>query len=431
MIERFETWGRSHAVTPAGWAHPADEAEVCDVVRGAAAAGRTVRVVGGGHSWSDGVVTDGVILRLDRLDQLVAVDEQRGLATAQAGMRLRAFNDALAARGWALAVVGSIDQQSLAGLLATGTHGSSLVHGNLSSFIVAMRIVTASGEVLVLDEGDPRLPAARVSLGALGVVTEVTLRVERAFQVAETTTPVSFEAGVAALATLAGESEWAKLWWLPHTDTALIFRGERCVSPATYSARRRAVDERVINAQVFRWVLALGSAVPALIPALNRLVAAIHFRAGRVVGRSDLVLSLAMPPVHRESEWAIPVAHAVEAIRRLRAAIDTQGLRVNFIVEARYVKGDANWMSPAYERDSIQFGAYVGGSPDREAFFAAAAAIAADYGGRPHWGKEGAFDAALIRRVYPQAAAFAALVRQLDPTGVFRNRFVERVIGEP
>jgi FAD/FMN-containing dehydrogenase len=431
VTERFETWGKSYAVTPGGWAHPADEAEVCAVVRDAAAAGRGVRVVGGGHSWSDGVVTDGVIVRLDRLDQLVALDEQRGLATAQGGMRLRAFDDALAARGWALSIVGSIDQQSLAGLLATGTHGSSLVHGNLSSFIVAMRIVAASGEVLVLDEGDPRLPAARVSLGALGVVTEVTLRVERAFRIAETTTPVSFEAGVAALTTLARDAEWAKLWWLPHTDTALIFRGERSDAPATYDARRRTLDERVVNAHVFRWILALGSAVPAWIPALNRIVAAVHFRANRVIGRSDHVLSLAMPPVHRESEWAIPVEHAAAAFRRLREAIDTQGLRVNFIVELRFVKADANWMSPAYGRDSVQFGAYVGGSPDRAAFFAAAAAIAADYGGRPHWGKEGAFDAALVRRVYPQAGAFAALVREVDPAGVFRNGFVGRVIGEP
>ncbi|MDP2311116.1 MAG: D-arabinono-1,4-lactone oxidase [Pseudomonadota bacterium] len=429
MSERFETWGKTHAVVPAAWASPADEAEVAEVVRRAAAAGQVVRVVGGGHSWSDGVVTDGVIVRLDRLDQLLQIDEQRGLATAQAGMRFRAFNEALAARGYAVSIVGSIDQQSLAGLLATGTHGSSLVHGNLSSFIVAMRIVTATGEVLVLDEGDERLPAARVSLGALGVVTQVTMRVERAFQVTESNTPVSFEAGVQALTTLAGESEWAKLWWLPHTDAAMLIRAHRSDTPATYSPRQRAFDERVVNARIFKGVLALGAVFPALIPALNRLVGAVYFTPRTVVGRSDLVLSMAMPPVHRESEWAIPAEHAADAIRRIRAAIEAQGLRVNFILEARFVKGDTNWMSPAYGRDTVQIGAYVGGSPDREAFYAAVAAIVATFGGRPHWGKEAAFDAALIRRVFPMAGAFATLVRQLDPAGVFRNPFVRRVIG--
>ncbi|MDP2315508.1 MAG: D-arabinono-1,4-lactone oxidase [Pseudomonadota bacterium] len=430
MSERFETWGKTHRATPAAWAMPADEAEVADVVRRAAAAGQGVRVVGAGHSWSDCVVTDGVIVRLDRLDQLLQVDEQRGLATAQAGMRLRAFNAALHARGYAISIVGSIDQQSLGGLVATATHGSSLVHGNLSSFIVAMRIVTATGDVLVLDEGDPRLPAARVSLGALGVVTQLTLRVERAFQVAEVSTPVTFDAGVQALATMAGEHEWAKLWWLPHTDAALLVRARRSDGPATFSPRHRAIDERVVNAHVFKWLLALGSAVPALIPMLNRVVAAAYFTARTVVGRSDLVLSMAMPPVHRESEWAVPAEHAADVMRRLRAAIVAQGLRVNFIVEARYVKGDSNWMSPAYGRDTVQIGAYVGGSPDCDAYYAAIARIVAEHGGRPHWGKEAAFDAALIRRVLPMADAFAGLVREVDPDGVFRNPFVRRVIGE-
>jgi L-gulonolactone oxidase len=429
MPERFETWGRTFTCAPAEWARPTTEAEVVDVVRRATAAGRKVKVVGAGHSWSDMALTDGVVLQLDRLDRRVTVDKQRGLATFEAGIRLHALNDALAAEGLALPIVGSIDQQSLGGLLATGTHGSSLRHGNLSTQIVAMRIVTASGGIWALEEGDPRLPAARVALGAFGVVTQVTLRVDPAFTVAEETLPMSFDAAVAALPGLAAEAEYAKLWWIPHTDRAQLFRGARTTDPGTFSLRVRALDEHVVNAVLFAGLLRLGAWLPAVIPALNALIGAVYFRPTRVVGRSDHVLTLAMPPVHRESEIAIPAEHAGDALRRIRALVVERDLRINFILEARYVRADDSWMSPASGRDSVQIGAYTANATHCAAWHEGFAAIMADYGGRPHWGKEATFDSATVRRLYPMAERFGALVREADPTGTFRNAFVERVIG--
>jgi FAD-linked oxidoreductase len=427
---RFETWGRTHSVVPARWEHPTNEAEVQLAVRRAAADGLVLRVVGAGHSWSDAAITGGVLVSLDGLDRLLSVDLDRGTATAQAGMRLSAFNTALAEAGAGLPIVGSVSKQSLAGLLSTATHGSSLVHGNLSSFIVAMRLVTADGEVLVLEEGDPRLPAARVSFGALGVITEVTLRVQRAFRVAETQVPMTFDAAVRALDTLPSEVEWGKFWWLPHTDDALIFRGERTTEASTFSKGGRWVETHLLNLAAFRGVIELGGVAPALIPRLNRVVAAAHFRPKRTVGRSDLVLSLAMPPRHRESEWAVPVEAGPELLRRLKDVIERRRFRVNFILEARFVKADTNWMSPAYGRDSMQIGAYVGKSPDCQAYYDAMAELAADYGGRPHWGKDGAFTADLLRARYPQCDAFSALVLAMDPKGVFANAFVRRVMRE-
>ncbi len=430
-MKRFTTWGGTHTCTPAEWAHPASEAEVVDVVRRAAAAGRRVKVVGAGHSWSDAALTDGVLVSLDRLARLHAVDLQRGVAVADAGMRLRAFGDALASAGAALPIVGSIAEQSLGGLLATGTHGSSLRHGNLSSGVVGLRLVNGRGEVVELAAGDPRLPGARVGLGALGIVTQVTVRVDRAFTVAEVMEPLSFDAALERLPAVAQQSEYAKLWWIPHTDRALIFRGARVEEPPTFSERFRTFDERVINGVVFRGLLGLGARVPALVPLLNRVVAASYFGARRVVGRSDRVLSLAMPPAHRESEWAVPVAAGVDLLRRTRALIEAKGLRVNFILEARFVKGDDSWMSPAYGRDSLQVGAYTACPRDCPAWYEGFAAIAREHGGRPHWGKEGveALDPAEVRRLYPMADRFAALAREMDPDGLFRNRFVERIVG--
>lgn len=423
----FQTWGRTYKATPLEWVHPADEAEVIAAVRRVAQAGGRLRVVGGGHSWSDAAITQGTQLRLGAMNRLLSASD--GVATAQAGMRLRDFNDALADAGLALPIVGSIDRQHLAGVLATGTHGSSLVHGNLSSLVCGMRLVTATGEPLQLGNDDPRLPAARVGLGALGVVTEVSLRVQPAFRIAETTERVSFERGVAALPTLGREAEWAKFWWLPHTDAALLFRGERTTAAPTWSAASRAFDEHVLHPRVFGGVVALGSAMRASVPTLNRLVAALHFRPRRVVGRSDLVLSMAMPPLHRESEWAIPVEHGAAFVSRLREGIERLKLRVNFIVEARYVRGDDAWLSPAYGRDSLQVGLYIGDSADVSAYYALGSELAAEYGGRPHWGKEADFDPARVAAVFPKAAAFRELAAALDPNGVFRNDFLDRVLG--
>ncbi|MFN7146469.1 MAG: FAD-binding protein, partial [Myxococcota bacterium] len=198
-MRTFTTWAGTHTCTPAAWAAPTTEEEVAAVVRRARADGKRVKVVGAGHSWSDAALTDGVMVSLDGLDRVVAIDGQRGLATVEAGKRLAAFNDALHDAGAALPIVGSIAAQSLGGLLATGTHGSSLRHGNLSSGIVGMRIVDGRGEVVDLTEGDPRLPGARVGLGALGIVTRVTLRVDRAFTVAEEMTPMPLAAALERL----------------------------------------------------------------------------------------------------------------------------------------------------------------------------------------------------------------------------------------
>lgn len=429
MAPSFTTWSKSYQGQPAAVAVPADEAEVVAVVRRAVAAGQRVKVVGAGHSFSDIAVTDGVLVRLDRLCQRVSVDKQRGLATFEAGTRLSDLNDALHAEGLALPIVGSITAQSLGGLLATGTHGSSLQHGNLSTLVAGMRLVTGRGEVLTLDEHDPRLLGARLGLGALGVVTQLTLRVVPAFQVEEEQAPMAFDAAVDALPQAARDYEYAKLWWLPHTDRAVIFRGRRSTDAPNYRARQRWIDERVVNAGLFRAVLGLGNAIPATIPALNALVGAVYFRPRTVTGRSDHVLTLAMPPVHRESEWAMPAESAGNVLRQARQAITDLGLRVNFILEARYVKGDDGWMSPAHGRDSVQVGAYIASPHHREAWYAAFSQIARAHDGRPHWGKEASFGWADVRATYPKAGAFIDLARELDPASVFRNAFLDRMLG--
>lgn len=425
-MTQFSTWSGSASCSPTAILEPASEAEVVAIVQRALASGRRVKAVGAGHSFSDIAMTDGDLVRLDKMDAIVRVDKQRNRVTAQAGMRLKSFNGHLDGVALALPIVGSIEEQSLAGLVATGTHGSSLRHGNLSNCVVAMRIVTGRGEVLVLEEGDERLPAARLGLGALGIVTELTFAVEPAFRIREETVPMAFEAAVDAFPEYASAYEYAKFWWVPHTNRAQLFRGVRTDEASTFSEALRTFDTRVINGVVFPAVLGFGNAFPSLIPALNAAIGAVYFQPKTTIGVSHRVLGLAMPPVHRESEFAIPLEHAGAALRRLRTLIVDKHLHINFILEARLVREDDTWMSPAYGRNTVQIGAYTTYLGDKETWFSGAEAIFREYGGRPHWGKEATLEPARIAALYPRAGEFLALAHACDPSGVFSNPFLQK-----
>ncbi|HKA91694.1 MAG TPA: FAD-binding protein, partial [Haliangiales bacterium] len=204
---RFVNWSRTVTTAPSTWHEPESEDEIGELVRDAARTGRRMRVVGAGHSWSAIAAPHDMAVSLDRLAGVIALDPAGGTATVRGGTRLHDLNDHLARLGFALPIVGSIADQSIAGAIATGTHGSSLTHGNLSSLVRALRLVTGRGETLDLAAGDARLDGARVHLGALGVVTRVTLPIEPAFRLAETVDNVPVAAAARGLAEIAASAE--------------------------------------------------------------------------------------------------------------------------------------------------------------------------------------------------------------------------------
>ncbi|PRQ04366.1 L-gulono-1,4-lactone dehydrogenase [Enhygromyxa salina] len=431
MAPTSSNWSRTQRCTPTRVEQPTTEDEIVALVTAARTTGTKVKVVGARHSWSDIAMSDGVIVSLDRMQEVVEIDEQRGCVRVQAGIRLDRLNEALAAKGLALPILGSVCEQSLAGVMSTGTHGSSLVHGNIPSFVIGLRLVTGTGELVVIDEEHPLLNAARVGLGALGIITEVTIRVGPAFQLCETTEVLDFASALANMQAIARSAEYVKLWWLPHTSEVIVFRCERTSEPGEVSRLLRWVDRVIVNMLLFGLVLWLGRHWPGLIPAANGLVARTYLKPRCTVGRSDQILSLAMPPRHRETEYALPLDRAAEALSRTRALIESSGVRVNFITEVRFVKADDGWMSPASERDSCQLGAYMAQAPGIDGYFAGFEEQMKQLGGRPHWGKEFRASAKELREMYPRADAWAQKVRELDPDGVFRNPFLDRVLPAP
>ncbi|HET7506548.1 MAG TPA: D-arabinono-1,4-lactone oxidase [Kofleriaceae bacterium] len=424
MARRFANWAGNVASRPAAWHAPTREAELCELVRGAA--GRTVRVVGAGHSWSPIAAPEQLAVTLDQLAGIVRCDDAR--VTVRGGTRLRDLNAALAAQGRALSIVGSIAAQSVAGMIATGTHGSSLAHGNLSSLVERIRLIDGRGEPHELAGGDPRLDGARVHLGALGIVTEVTLSIGPAFQLAETVETVPIGDAAAALPAIARSAEYVKLWWMPHTPLAAVFRYARtdeATSTRPDPARQRRRDDR-LHTWFFPALLRLGRIRPLVAP-ISRVVAR-SFVQPRRVGPSTLMLSTPMPARHREAEAALPLDRAGEALDRIVRAIDRDRLWVNFPLEVRFIRGDRGWMSPAYGADTCQIGAYCQGSSS-DAYFAAFWREMRALGARPHWGKEHDHTADEVRAAWPLAGRFAELRDQLDPDRVFASAYLTRVLG--
>jgi FAD-linked oxidoreductase len=425
-MRRFANWARTASCSPAAFARPAGEEELRQVLRAAAERALTVKVVGGGHSWSDAACTEGVLISLDALSRVLSVDGDR--VTVEAGIRLDALNETLAERGLALGVLGSIARQSVAGAIATGTHGSGPRHGSLSSLVCGLRLMLADGSVRDLVPGEELFDAARVGLGALGIVTRVTLRCEPAFRLEELAAPVPFAEALALIPRLVDEEAYVKLWWLPHTGVVQIYRCRRTEAASTFRAVARWFDDRVMNRLVFAALLRLTRAAPGWIPAVNRLVQLAYFRRTRKVARSDLALTIAMPPRHAETEYGMPIERAAEALERVRALIEREKLRVNFVVELRFVAADEAWLSPAFGRRTAYLGAYMARAEGLERYFAAFEREMVALGGRPHWGKQFSLGQEELRELCPNLKAFAALREALDPQGRFDNAFLRRVL---
>jgi FAD/FMN-containing dehydrogenase len=424
--DRFRSYSRVVRTAPLTWHTPTSEDDVVAAVRAAT----RLKVVGAGHSFSTIAEPEQHAMTLDGLTGVLQLDADARLVTVRAGTRLRDLSAALLAQGWTLPVVGSIQAQSVAGAIATGTHGSSLVHGNLATLVHSLRLVDGRGEVVDLGPDDPRLVGARVHLGALGVVTRVTLRIEPAFRLRQEVehVPVA-EVDVAAVARTA---EYVKVWWLPGASRAQVVRYTRTDEPPTRRPSTRTlrwVDDNLMHRGLFHGLVALGHRRPGWAHGINDRLSGSYLGPRLQVAQSSLVLNTPMPLRHRETEAALPLDQAQQAYDRVVALVLTERLAADFPLEVRFVRGDDTWLSPAYGGDTCQIGAYATDGPHRARYFAGFWEAMTGLDARPHWGKELHQDAADLAPRYPAYRDFLALRDALDPERVFDNAFLRQVLS--
>ena len=372
-------WSGSQRCVPARVVAPRTRAEVAAAV---VSGPGPVRVAGAGHSFSGGVPTDGTLLSLDALDRVLSVDGD--LVHVEAGIRLQALSRELLVRGLAMENLGDIDVQSLAGALSTGTHGTGAQLPILSAGVEAVELVCADGSDRVLDKGEA-LAAARVSLGALGVIVAVSLRCVPAFRLRGVDAPIALDDVLDGLQERADGHDHFEFWTFPHADVALTRTNDRTDDPAFGPGRVSAyVSDILLDNRALYLISRLGRAVPRLIPSLNRFASWAASSRERVDWSHAIFAS---PRLVRfeEMEYSIPRARAEEAVRAVKEILERYP--VSFPIELRFVRGDDILLSPASGRDSAYLAIHLFDGMPYEAPFREVEALLSSWGGRPHWGK--------------------------------------------
>lgn len=431
MSVLWQNWGRSVRAHPRRVVHPASTAEVVEAVRSARAEGLTVKAYGAGHSFTPIAATEGVLLRLDRMDAVLSHDAVTSRVRVQAGISLHALNPRLQELGLALPNLGDVDPQSVAGAVSTGTHGTGHRLQGISAAVVGVQLVTADGEVLEVDEQHPWFGASRVTLGALGIVTELTLQCVPAFLLHAREEPMALPEVLERLPELVEDNDHFEFYWFPHTEKALVKRNNRVpdgTERAPVGRVRHLVDDELLSNGLFEVANRVGRRVPALVPRINR-VSGSALSAREYVDHSHAVFVSPRRVRFRESEFAMPRAALPDVIAGLQRWFSAGHETVSFPIEVRFTAADDVWMSTGHERDNCYVAVHQYHRLDPTAYFAAAQGLFVAHEGRPHWGKMHTLDATYLRERYARFDDFVAVRDELDPQRVFTNPYLDRVLG--
>ncbi|UWX80696.1 D-arabinono-1,4-lactone oxidase [Arthrobacter sp. zg-Y1171] len=427
----WENWGRNVTAEPLRVERPIDTAGLQRCVAGAAGAGQRVKAVGAGHSFTDIAATDGVQLDLSALQGVVAVDTERCRVRLRAGTRLHRIPALLEPYGLAMPNLGDIDRQSIAGAVSTGTHGTGAGFGGMATQVAGVTLVQPDGGLLSVGSGDPLLPAAALGLGALGVIADVTLQCVPAFvlQAEERSEPLADV--LEGLDDRVKATDHFEFYWFPHTDRAAtkantrLPGAARCRPPGPAA---RWINDSLLANTVFRGTCAVGSAVPAVVPAVN--AAAARLLGGRDYSdASARVFTTRRNVRFREMEYAVPADRLGPAFSALRELIEERRWRISFPVEVRWAAADDRWLSTAYGRETAYIAVHRYYREDFAEYFDAVEELMLAHGGRPHWGKLHSLQAAALAERYPRFRDFLAVREQLDPGRVFANAYLDRVLG--
>ncbi|KAG0211726.1 hypothetical protein BGX28_007488 [Mortierella sp. GBA30] len=459
----FENWARTFRCVPEQYYTPTTEEDVVKIIHLARLSGKCVKAIGTGHSPSDLACTDGIMINTDKLDRLLHVDKDKMTVTVAAGMKLHKLHKHLELHDLALSNLGSISDQSIAGVMSTATHGTGAEYPSLCASVLDLTMVTAGGETVYCSRTEKAdiFNAAVCSLGALGIITRMTLQCEPAFRLENKQEPAKLDEVLNDLDNIIHSAEHVRLWWYPHTDNVVVWRANRTTKEISRPISSWRTS-RWFSVHLYQGLLYLCRFIPRLIPALSRFMFwATQSKPIERVDDSVKVFNFDCLFPQYVNEWSIPWSRTAEALRALDQFIESgsvkvetsalvdqekakglktvkeeSGLKVHFPIEIRFVKKDDVWLSPAYGVDSCYIGIIMyrpyGKPVPYKRFWAGYEQIMASFEGRPHWAKAHAVSFEGLEKSYPKMREFCEIRQRLDPEGMFLNDYLRRhLIPEP
>ncbi|KAI4206023.1 MAG: hypothetical protein LQ346_001333 [Caloplaca aetnensis] len=446
---RHHTWAKTYYSFPELYIQPHSTAEIRKIVNLARRCRRRLVVVGCGHSPSDLTCTSSWMVNLDHYNKILDIDKASKVVVMQAGIRLYDLIAQLRENGLAMPNLGSIDNQSIAGAFATATHGSSTRHGILSQSVLSLKMMLANGHEVSCSasENEDLFRAALVSLGALGIITEVAFQAVSGFNVQWSQSLHPLEEIISDWKKdLWTRTEFTRIWWLPYKKKAVKWRAEKTnedIRPQPSSWWTGA-----LGFHAYHTLLYISTWIPSILPALEMFVLNVQYGFRHDGDRTTAVQEgqsgLLMNCLYSQfvNEWAIPLSKGPEAITRLsawfhgddeiaRIPYELGGLYVHAPIEVRVTDTSTNSGPRPYLDNTVPDGPtlylnatlyrpYGTDPPHWRRYYEAFEWLMKELGGRPHWAKN--FSSVTkdeFHGMYPDMKDWLRVRNQVDPDGVF------------
>lgn len=427
----MKNWAGNVIWNPSEIAYPSSQEEIQQLVLKAANDRKKIRVLGTGHSFTALCQTEDTLVSLDKYQGLITVDTGKMQATVKGGTKLNHLGDLLFKEGMAMENLGDIDVQSIAGTISTGTHGTGASFGTISTQVIALQFVNGKGEIISCSETENRelFKAAQVSMGALGIITQITLQCVPLYKLGVEMKAAPLEDVLANLQAHLDDNRNFEFFWLPYTNkVATKTSNIEATSEVDKISFFNYWSEYIIENYLFMGICEFGKWFPSKTQAISKLTANL-ISDSKKTAFSHKIYATPRLVKFREMEYNVPADAYQEVMKDVIKTVNSGKFDVHFPIENRWVKGDDILMSPANGRDSAYIACHVYSNKDCKPYFKALEDIFRAYDGRPHWGKMNTLSPAVIADMYPEFSTFMKHRSEQDPDNIFVSQYMKQLLG--
>lgn len=419
---RWQNWSGGQVAHPAAVYYPANEAELVNVVKNAVP---PLRAFGGGHSFAPLVPTPGTLVSLEQMTALVDHDPKALTATLTGGTRIAIAGELLSAVGQNLMNEPDINLQSLAGAISTATHGTGTTLQCLSAYVTKLKIVLPDGSVVTCSPTQDRelFEAARVSLGSIGIISEITFRNHAAYKLREETQVMDIPDAMQYIEQRKNIDRHVEFFAFPYGGKAIVKRMNITTDPDT-----PPVESTIDQNEALQLAADAVKAAPFTKGLIQKLVGAFVSEDSRVAPAHRMFPSPRTVPFN-EMEYTVPAEQGLACLQEVIETMRGHDLAVFFPIEFRFVAADDTWMSPFSQRAGASISVHQYAKQDYREVFAVVEPVLKKYGGRPHWGKLNTLVAKDLHERYPHFDQFLAVRRRVDPQGKLLNDYMKTLLG--